>query len=55
MRVDEVLPRGVEDSEATPALLDDGHADKGSVLRYALVGAVTACAYGGWVALLDYL
>lgn len=41
--------------DVTPALLDDGCTDKPALLRYALAFAVTACAYGGWVALLDYL
>lgn len=51
----EALPEESFVGDVTPALLDDARTDKPSLLRYALAFAVTACAYGGWVALLDYL
>jgi len=48
---------GLDERElAVPALLeDDERKDRGGVWRYALAGVATACAYGGWVFLLDYL
>jgi predicted component of type VI protein secretion system len=42
--------------EVAPALLgDEAVADKRALKRYALLGVITVSAYGGWVALLDYL
>jgi predicted component of type VI protein secretion system len=42
--------------DVVPALLDDeARGDKRSLKRYALLGVITVSAYGGWVALLDYL
>jgi hypothetical protein len=42
--------------DSSPALLDnDRSSDKGALRRYALMGVATACAYGGWLALLDHL
>lgn len=42
--------------DSSPALLERPAAgDTGALRRYALVGVVTACAYGGWLALLDHL
>ncbi len=40
--------------EVVPALLEDD-APKGSFWRYALIIAITAGAYGGWLVLLDRL
>ena len=42
--------------DSSPALLEhDRSGDKGALRRYALMGVATACAYGGWLALLDHL
>lgn len=45
-----------EQSEVVPALLDEAPpASRGALKRYALLGVITVSAYGGWIALLDYL
>ncbi|MET0341453.1 MAG: hypothetical protein ABW252_10665 [Polyangiales bacterium] len=42
--------------DSNPALLERREpADSGAMRRYAVLGVVTACAYGGWLALLDFL
>jgi hypothetical protein len=45
-----------EESDGVPAVLDDDErTDRRSMWRYALAGVATACAYGGWIVLLDFL
>jgi predicted component of type VI protein secretion system len=45
-----------DDREGVPAVFeDDERRDRSSLWRYAVAGVATACAYGGWVFLLDYL
>lgn len=46
------------DHERVPAVLEHEErtrSDRRSLFRYALAGVATACAYGGWIVLLDFL
>lgn len=45
------------ESDRVPAVLDDEdeRKDRSPLWRYALAGVATACAYGGWILLLDYI
>lgn len=46
----------ISNPDAVPAVLDrDDSPDRSALWRYALAGVATACAYGGWVVLLDFL
>jgi predicted component of type VI protein secretion system len=46
------------DRERVPAVLEHEErtrSDRRGLFRYALAGVATACAYGGWIVLLDFL
>jgi hypothetical protein len=45
------------DGDRVPAVLadEDERRDRSPLWRYALAGVATACAYGGWIFLLDYI